>query len=168
MNKLCCKWVLGLIQKQQQTDTHIDHVKAYIVFGSYITPLWPFKRMNSSRISWICWRIAKPAKRRRCTYLHCPYWKNKLSKNISWSFLSFYHSEDVHYARHHGHRWREPDQLSRIGCNHHQCEESASTLGEGQLQCGHSRKHCQRHTSGGESESTLYIQYVQGQQPLLA
>lgn len=94
--------------------------------------------------------------------------KNKLLKNISWSVLSFYHSEDVHYARHHGHRWREPDQLSRTGCNHHQCEESASTLGEGQLQCGHSRKHCQRHTSGGESESTLYIQYVQGQQPLLA
>lgn len=58
-------------------------------------------------------------------------------------------TEDLHHQGDRGYRRREQEQLGGAGCHHHQREESASTVGERQLQRGHTREHGSRHTRRG-------------------
>lgn len=65
-------------------------------------------------------------------------------------FTSFFPAtEDFHHQGNCGYRWGKQEQFSGAVCHHHQCEEPASTVGERQLQRGHTRKHCPGHTHRG-------------------
>lgn len=58
-------------------------------------------------------------------------------------------TEDLHHQRNRGHRRRQQEQLSGTFCHHHQREEPASAVGQGELHCGHTGKHCPRHSCCG-------------------
>lgn len=64
-------------------------------------------------------------------------------------FFFLCHTEDLHHQGDYGYRRRQQKQLSGAVRHHHQCEEPASAVGEGQLQRGHTGKHCPRHTYRG-------------------
>lgn len=72
-----------------------------------------------------------------------------LSPFSSFCLCGLLSTEDLHYQRHCGYRWRKQEQFSGAGCYHHQCEEPASTVGKRQLQRSHTRKHRPGHTHRG-------------------
>lgn len=99
--------------------------------GGQMTPLIPCKLTESDV----------------CSLSHCP----------SVFFCRWCHAEDFHHPADCGYRRGQQEQLCGALCHHHQCEESASTLGEGQLQRGHTGKHCSGHAHRGRTCVYIYI-----------
>lgn len=55
-------------------------------------------------------------------------------------------AENLYHAGHHSNwRWK-PKHFCGAGSHHYQCEEPASAVGEGELQCRHPWKHHKGHT----------------------
>jgi len=65
-------------------------------------------------------------------------------------------AENLYHAGHHGDRWGGTKHLCGAGGHHHQREEPASTVGEGELQCRHPWKRRQGHTDSGTWNSKVF------------
>lgn len=77
-------------------------------------------------------------------------WQLKTAKyDVVCVFFFLFHTEDLHHQGNCGYRRRQQKQLGGAVRHHHQCEEPASAVGEGQLQRGYTRKHRPRHAHRG-------------------
>lgn len=71
------------------------------------------------------------------------------SKSLLGRFPLIMNTEVLHHSGDNGHGRGQPQQCRGAGCHHHQREEPAATVGEGQLRGGHPREHHEGHTHRG-------------------
>lgn len=120
---------------------YIRRLKSMLKPVSYIHDvlqmLPPFSAQPQYRYLVIRTQSGAPLHKRLCSGFPCP-------------------TEDLHHQRNCGHRRRQQEQLSGTFCHHHQCEEPASAVGEGELHRGHPRKHRPRHSCCGTSKRNCF------------